>query len=505
MTHNAYALFRDRFPADRRGIALTDERGRDISYGELETSVARMAGALEEAGLRPGDRLSVQVEKSPELLVLYLACLAGGYVFHPINAAYREGELQHLFSDAEPGLAVVRPEMIKPLEPLLRAAGVGRAMTLGQSGDGTLMEAAAAARPVDRIRPCNADDLAALIYSSGTTGKPKGAMLTHGNIASNGEALVQAWGFSAKDRLLHALPLFHAHGLFVAVSCALLSGAWMRFLPRFDPATVLRFLPEATVFMGVPTYYTRLLGHPGFGAEACRSIRLFVSGSAPLLPETFNRFRAVTGHTILERYGMSETLMNSSNPLAGERIAGSVGPPLPGIAMRIADGEGRPLGADEIGEIQVRGPNVCRGYWRNPEKTADSFTADGWFRTGDLGRRDDRGYYHIVGRAKDLIIAGGLNVYPKEVEECIDTLEGVAESAVVGIPDADFGEVAAAAVVRADPAASAPDEAAVIGHVKARLANFKAPKRVRFLAELPRNQMGKVEKAVLRRWLAGEG
>ena len=504
MTHNLYAIFRDRFPPDRRKPLLTDERGLPLSDADAERAVARMVGALAALGLEPGDRVSVQVEKSSDLLILYLACLAGGFVFHPINTAYREGELSYLFADAEPALAVIRPENMERSGALARSAGVRKLLTLGQNGDGTLLDAAAAARPVDDVTPREPDDLAALLYSSGTTGKPKGAMLTHGNLASNAAALVEAWEFSGSDRLLHALPLFHAHGLFVGVSCTLYSGASMRFLTRFDAAAVLRFLPEATVFMGVPTYYTRLLAEPGFGAETCRGVRLFVSGSAPLLPETFHRVRAATGHTVLERYGMTETLMNSSNPLHGERIAGSVGLPLPGIALRIADTRDRTLPKEEIGEIQVKGPNVCRGYWRNAQKTAEAFTEDGWFRTGDLGRRDARGYHFIVGRAKDLIISGGLNVYPKEVEDCIDALDGVAESAVVGIADADFGEAVAAVVVRRDGSAATPDEAAVIGHVKDRLANFKVPKRVRFLTELPRNAMGKVEKTELRRLLAGE-
>ena len=497
MTHNLYALFRRQFPVDRKRPLLADEQDRCLTYAEMEHSISRMVGAFSAAGLRPGDRIAAQVEKSPELLILYLASLAGGFVFQPINPAYQESELRHLLADAEPAIVVCRSSRAAHIARLTRA----RLLTLGADGTGTLIEAAAAAIPADVVCDRTADDPAALLYSSGTTGKPKGAILSHGNLASNGEALVQSWGFSSSDRLLHALPLFHAHGLFVGVSCALLSGATMRFLSRFDAASVLRFLPETTVFMGVPTYYTRLLSEPGFGLDSCRSIRLFISGSAPLLPEIFNRFRAATGHSILERYGMTETLMNSSNPLNGERVAGSVGLPLPGVAMRIANSEGRALGDEEIGEIQVKGPNVCRGYWRNPSKSQEAFTKDGWFRTGDLGRRDAGGYYFIVGRAKDLIITGGLNVYPKEVEDCIDALDGVAETAVVGIPDADFGESVAAVVVRKSAEAK-PDETAVIRHVKQRLANYKIPKQVYFLPELPRNAMGKVEKTQLRKLFA---
>jgi malonyl-CoA/methylmalonyl-CoA synthetase len=338
MTHNLYALFRDRFPSDRSRPLLTDERDRTLSYAQAERAVARMVGALRAAGLEPGDRVCVQAQKSPELLILYLACLAGGFVFHPINTAYREGELAHLFTDAEPALAVVDPDCAEQVGALARTAGARQVRTLGRDGRGSLREAAEAATPVLEICPRQERDLAALLYSSGTTGKPKGAMLTHGNLASNAAALVQAWGFNAADRLLHALPLFHAHGLFVGVSCTLYAGAFMRFLPNFDASTALRFLPEATVFMGVPTYYTRLLAEPGFGRDACSSVRLLVSGSAPLLPDTFRRVQEATGHAVLERYGMTETLMNSSNPLEGERIpARSVCPcPESRCASRIA-------------------------------------------------------------------------------------------------------------------------------------------------------------------------
>jgi malonyl-CoA/methylmalonyl-CoA synthetase len=463
----------------------------------------RIAGALWALGLRPGDRVTVQAEKSVEHLILYFACLRAGLVFQPLNTSYQPAELEYFFVDAQPACVICAPDAADTLGPLARAAGVPHLLTLSARGDGTLVEAAQHATGAPDVIDRSTEDVAAILYSSGTTGRPKGAMLSHGNLASNGRTLAEAWGFTPTDRLLHALPLYHAHGLFVAVSCTLLSGGSMLFLPRFEPGEVVTLLPQATVFMGVPTYYSRLLSDPALGPEACRGIRLFVSGSAPLLADTFETFQRRTGHAILERYGLTETLMNTSNPLVGERVPGSVGPALPGVSVRIAapDGLERPPG--ETGEIQICGPNIFAGYWRKPEQTAESFTADGWFRTGDLGRIDGRGYVFIVGRAKDLIISGGLNVYPKEVEDCIDSLDGVAESAVVGIRHPDFGEAVAAVVVCRDGAAPIA-EADVIGHVRGRLAAFKAPKRVVFLSSLPRNAMGKVVKQALRDLLASE-
>ena len=361
---------------------------------------------------------------------------------------------------------------------------------------GTLLDRAADQR--DSFEPISSkpDDLATIVYTSGTTGRSKGAMLSHRNLASNALTLVEQWGFTRGDVLLHALPVYHVHGLFVACHCALLSGSRMLWLPKFDAAEVIGLLPHATVMMGVPTFYTRLLADPSFDANVCRSMRLFVSGSAPLLPETFESFRARTGHAILERYGMTETGMNTANPLAGERIAGSVGLPLPGVSVRIVDGEARACGPETVGAIEVKGPNVFGGYWRMPEKIREEFTADGYFKTGDMGEWLPNGYMKIVGRAKDLIITGGLNVYPAEIEEKINALPGVLESAVIGVPDPDFGEAVTAVVVIRP--GDALNESELISVLKADIASFKVPKRVHLVADLPRNAMGKVQKNVLR-------
>jgi malonyl-CoA/methylmalonyl-CoA synthetase len=340
------------------------------------------------------------------------------------------------------------------------------------------------------------DDLAALLYSSGTTGRPKGIMLSHGNLADNGKTLVDIWGFGSADRLLHALPVFHVHGLFVAIHCVLLSGASMRWLEKFDAPQVIGLLPECTVMMGVPTFYTRLLAEDSFAADCCTNMRLFISGSAPLLVETFDEFRGRTGHTIIERYGMTETNMNTSNPLQGERRAGTVGLPLPGVDVRVVDDKGEPVPTGETGDLQVRGGNVFQGYWRMPEKTREDFTDDGFFNTGDKATISADGYVAIVGRAKDLIISGGLNIYPKEIEQLLDDVEGVVESAVIGIPHADFGEAVVAVIV--PTAGGELDEQAIIEFSKGKIANFKVPKRVVFVDELPRNAMGKVQKNVLR-------
>jgi malonyl-CoA/methylmalonyl-CoA synthetase len=437
----------------------------------------------------------VQAEKSPEALFLYLACVRLGAIFVPLNIGYKERELAYFLADAAPQLLVCAPAAHNTLAPLAKEAGTPAVLTLGADGRGTLTECAAEA-PDGPVAEASADDIASIIYTSGTTGQPKGAMLSHGNLASNGETLARAWGFTGDDVLLHALPIFHVHGLFVAVHCTLLAGARMLFLPAFDVAEVLRLLPRATVMMGVPTFYTRLLAAPAFTPDVVRSVRLFVSGSAPLLEETFAAFRARIGQPILERYGMSEAGMITSNPLQGDRVAGSVGPPLPGVELRVVDGEGAAVPQGEVGSIEIRGPNVFKGYWRKPEKTREEMRADGFFRTGDVGRVDDRGYVHIVGRAKDLIISGGLNVYPKEIELLIDQLEGVGESAVVGVPHPDFGEGVIAVVTPAP--AGKPDGETIIARLKPELAGFKLPKRVFVVEALPRNAMGKVEKSKLR-------
>ncbi|NHN38072.1 malonyl-CoA synthase [Pseudomaricurvus alcaniphilus] len=476
-------------------LLITDQQQR-YTYGDADAESARLARFMTDLGVAPGDRVSVQVEKSPAALWLYLACLRAGFVFHPLNTAYQSSELEYFLGNAEPTLLVCDSARQDQLQPLADAAGVKHLLTLDADESGSLMEQSRASAANFSDVPRAADDLAALLYSSGTTGVPKGIMLTHQNLLVSAETLVQAWGFSSADRLLHALPVFHVHGLFVATHCALLSGASMRWLPGFNTDRAIDYLRECTVMMGVPTYYTRLLASERFTADACANVRLFVSGSAPLLQETFTAFAERSGHRILERYGMTETNMNTSNPLHGERKPGTVGPPLPGVEIRVADANDQPLAAGEIGNLQVKGRNVFKGYWKLPQKTAEDFTADGFFNTGDKGLIDDDGYVTIVGRAKDLVISGGLNVYPKEVELLIDDLPGVKESAVIGAPHADFGEAVVAVVVPLPGQTLAEDS--IISAVKAQAASFKVPKRVVFVDELPRNTMGKVQKNVLR-------
>ena len=498
---NVCALLQARFPADRSAVCLETPEGVIWTYADVEGESARYANLLRERGVTPGDRVAVQVEKSPRALVLYLACLRAGAVYLPLNPAYPERELDYFLGDAEPRMVVVRPESLNELVGLCERHGVGEPLSLGTNDDGTLVEAGRSMPDRFDTVERGPDDLATLLYTSGTTGKPKGAMLTHANLYSNAQVLHEAWGFRAGDVLLHMLPIFHTHGLFVACHTSLLNGTPMIFCPRFDAAEACRLLPRATVFMGVPTYYVRLLGEAAFGREQCSNVRLFVSGSAPLLEQTFEEFRERTGHTILERYGMTECGMSTSNPLDGERRAGTVGLPLPGVDLRVGRDDGAPAGPGEVGGIEFKGPNVFSGYWRMPQKTAEEFTADGYFRSGDLGWISEDGYVAIVGRDKDLIISGGLNVYPKEVELVIDRLDGVMESAVIGLPHPDFGEQVTAVVVRGVGAAG-PTEQAVIDALKADLAGFKVPKRVFFADELPRNSMGKVQKSVLRERLA---
>jgi malonyl-CoA/methylmalonyl-CoA synthetase len=436
------------------------------------------------------------VAKSPEAVFLYLACLRAGAVYLPLNTGYTLPELDYFFGDAEPAVIVCDPERAAGIGGL-GSAGDARVLTLDGEGRGALSDAATGSPAAFETVGRSADDLAAILYTSGTTGRAKGAMLSHGNLTSNALTLRAAWGFTAADVLLHMLPIYHTHGLFVAINTTLLAGGGMIFLQRFEPGAVLEALPRATVTMGVPTYYVRLLARPEFTAAASAHMRLFTSGSAPLLEETFHAFEARTGQRILERYGMTETGMNTSNPLHGERRAGTVGPALPGVEVRVADGEGRVLGAGETGVLEVRGPNVFRGYWRLPEKTQEEFRADGFFVTGDIARIDPDGYVTIVGRAKDLIISGGLNIYPKEIEGVIDALEGVQESAVIGVPHPDFGEGVLAVVKRRD-GAGALDAEAIIAAARSQLAGFKTPKKVVFVDELPRNSMGKVQKNSLR-------
>lgn len=493
---NLYTHFSSQFERHADKELLCTGEGLSLSFADVDRRAAAIASFLSGLGIEPGDRISVQVEKTPEALCLYLACLRGGFVFHPLNMAYTTGELEYFLNNAEPAAVICDPDREGDIKNLADAAGAGFVFSLDGDGRGTLADRADNATTDFGIVPREADDMAALLYSSGTTGVPKGIMLTHANLLRNTEALVDAWGFTDADRLLHALPIFHVHGLFVAIGCALLSGASMRWLPGYNVREVMRFLPECTVLMGVPTYYTRLLAQPDFGEAQTAGVRLFVSGSAPLLEETFVEFENRTGQRILERYGMTETNMNTSNPLEGERKAGTVGPPLPGVDVRIVDDDGNVLPENEIGNLQVRGPNVFIGYWKMPDKTAEDFTEDGYFNTGDKGKIDGDGYVSIVGRAKDMVITGGLNVYPKEIELFVDDIAGVKESAIIGVPHPDFGEGVVAVVV--PEAAGDITERDIIDACKAELANFKVPKRVVFVDELPRNTMAKVQKNVLR-------
>lgn len=493
---NLYSHFQRQFDSHGEKELLRDADDRAYRYADIADRSGQIAAYLNTLGTSPGDRVTVQVEKSVECLCLYLACLRGGFVFHPLNLAYTKSELDYFLGNAEPTIVVCDPGMEETIREIVAVAGTQNVLTLAADGTGTLAAGADKMDTQFETLPRSQDDLAALLYSSGTTGVPKGIMLTHANLLRNTEALIEAWGFSSEDRLLHALPIFHVHGLFVAIGCVLLSGASMRWLPAFDATKIIGFLPECSVLMGVPTYYTRLLSQSAFNADVAGNVRLFISGSAPLLEETFAEFEQRTGHRILERYGMTETNMNTSNPLRGDRKAGTVGPPLPGIEVRIVDDAGAAVDRGAIGNIQVRGPNVFIGYWRMPDKTAEDFTEDGFFNTGDKGSIDEDGYVSIVGRAKDMVITGGLNVYPKEIELFIDDLDGVKESAVIGVAHADFGEGVVAVVVPTAP--DSIDEQTVIGACKTDLANFKVPKRVVLVDELPRNTMSKVQKNVLR-------
>ncbi len=496
MNANLYALFESRFPEDRSACCIETHDGLFYTWNDLDRATAKMANLLTGLNLPKGSRIAAQVEKSPEALMLYLATIRAGYVYLPLNTAYRAAEIEYFIGNAEPAVVVCSPQNFGWVSQIAFKCGTKHVFTLGENRQGSLLVRATHQANSFETVERKPDDLAAILYTSGTTGRSKGAMLSHDNLASNAKVLHDVWRWQAGDVLLHALPLFHVHGLFVASHGALLNGSKMIFLPKFDAAEVMRHLPRSTVFMGVPTYYVRLLAEPVFGKETCANMRLFVSGSAPLLTDTFRDFAHRTGHTILERYGMSETTMLVSNPFDGKRIGGTVGLPLPGVSVRVVKSNGIPCAVGEVGDIQVKGPNVFKGYWRMPEKTAEEFTADGYFKTGDVGRFDENGYLSIVGRSKDLIISGGYNVYPKEIESVIDEMDGVTESAVVGVPHADFGEAVTAVVVPQSGATLSESE--IIGFLKSKIANFKVPKRVFFVPELPRNTMGKVQKNVLR-------
>jgi malonyl-CoA/methylmalonyl-CoA synthetase len=496
MNANLYALFASRFPQDRTACCIETAAGALYSWDDVEHASGRMANLLASLGLPPASRIAVQVEKSAEALILYLATLRAGHVFLPLNTAYRAAEIDYFIDNAQPAVVVCSPENFGWISKIAFSHGTAHVYTLGDDRTGSLLARAAGHANAFVTVESRPDDLAAILYTSGTTGRSKGAMLSHRNLASNALTLQRFWHWQEGDVLLHALPLFHVHGLFVASHAALLNGSKMIFLPRFDAAEVVRHLPRATVFMGVPTFYVRLLGESSFDRAACANIRLFISGSAPLLLDTFNGFTERTGQVILERYGMSETTMLTSNPYEGQRRGGTVGVPLPEVGVRVVGSGGADCATGEIGAIEVKGPNVFQGYWQMPEKTAEEFRPDGWFRTGDVGRFDADGYLSIVGRSKDLIITGGYNVYPKEIESVLDALPGVVESAVIGVPHADFGEAVTAVVVRA--AQASLTEAGIIAELKQQISNFKVPKHVHFVDDLPRNTMGKVQKNLLR-------
>lgn len=493
MTNTLFdALFAPLAGRDDPLMILPD--GQGISGDSFLRQVARLAHALRDAGVEPGDRVAVQVAKSPAALAVYGATVALGAIFLPLNTAYTADEVDYFLGNATPRIFLCDPVRRGALEPVADRHGV-RVLTMGATGGGELADLAQGLPKTINPVPCGPDDLAAILYTSGTTGRSKGAMLSHGNLLSNARVLADLWRFTADDVLLHALPIFHTHGLFVASNISLLTGGRMIFLPGFEIDQVLALLPRATAMMGVPTFYTRLLDDPRFTRDLAGHMRLFISGSAPLLAETHRAFEGRTGHRILERYGMTETNMNTSNPYEGDRRAGTVGLPLPGMDLRIM-GEAGPLPAGEVGVIEVRGPNVFQGYWQMPEKTREELREDGWFITGDLGVQDADGYVTIVGRAKDLIITGGYNVYPKEVELLLDEQPGVLESAVIGLPHPDFGE-AVFAVLTAQKGVHLDAEAVLAG-IRDRLARFKQPKAAVVVESLPRNTMGKVQKNLLR-------
>ena len=494
LSHNIYELFATKFADSLDQPFLNVPDGLTYTYGQLDRRSAAMAAALAEGGARPGDRVVVQVDKSPDAVALYMACLRGGFVYVPLNTAYTPEEVGFFLGDADPAVFVFRAGRASKLKPVADIAGVPKSFTLGNKGTGTLAETASEITAMGAIMERGPDDVACMIYTSGTTGRSKGAMLTHRGIATNARALHAIWRFQQGDVLLHTLPIFHIHGLFVALHCAMLNASEVLFHSKFDPEQIRESLPRATVMMGVPTHYSRLLDDPEFGSASCQNIRLFTSGSAPLTETIFNEFTRRTGHTICERYGMTEAGIITSNPPEGQRIAGTVGYALPEVELRITNDRGETLEEGEIGEVQVKGPHVFPGYWGLEEKTAEAFTNDGFFRTGDIGSMGADGRLALAGRSTDMIISGGYNVYPKEVELLLDDQPGVIESAVVGLEHPDFGEAVAAFVVADDEVT-----AETLGEVvETSLANFKRPKEYIFLNALPRNAMGKVQKAQLR-------
>jgi malonyl-CoA/methylmalonyl-CoA synthetase len=510
-SHNLFSALRAAFPSDLQATAVETDEGLRYSWADLERATAMMANLLKSLDLPEGSRVAVQVEKSVEAMMLYLATLRAGYVFLPLNTAYQSAEIEYFIGNAEPAVVVCSGANFGWVSKIAFKAGTQHVFTLNDDRTGSLLDRAAHHSDRHQTVSRKADDLAAILYTSGTTGRSKGAMLTHGNMLSNALTLKDYWGWKTTggpdghgDVLIHALPIFHVHGLFVAIHGALINGSKMIWMAKFDPKRAIAHMAKASVFMGVPTLYVRMLAESSLNKAAVKNMRLFIAGSAPLLIETFTEWQARTGHTILERYGMSETAMLTSNPYAAdprygqqsERRGGTVGFPLPDVSLRVRGDDGLDLPVGEIGGIQVKGPNVFKGYWRMPEKTAEEFTADGYFKTGDVGKVDERGYVTIVGRSKDLIISGGYNVYPAEIEGYINEMKGVAESAVVGVPHPDFGEVGVAVVIAKSGAAVQPD--AIIAELKAKLANFKIPKKCFVVTELPRNTMSKVQKNLLR-------
>jgi len=488
MYESLFAII-EKQPRSRPALVWDEE---SITYQDLVDRAVILARALDLAAIKAGDRICVHIDKSPEVVALYLACLRCGAVFVPLGVDYTDAELQYLLDDCDPALIICRPEFAD--QPPFSDSSAPL-FTLGRNGGGSLLKQAAAVSPpaAETTAP---DDVAAILYTSGTTGRPKGAMLTHENLLSNARTLIDAWRITPADRLIHALPLHHTHGLFVALNTTLISGASAYLLPRFDAADVIRLMPEATIFMGVPTHYFRLLANPQL-PTAARGMRLFVSGSAPLSAAVHKRFLEQTGHVVLERYGMTETCMIASNPYNGERRPGSVGPALPGVDVRVTNpATGEQVLVHEVGVVEVRGPNVFKGFWRDAEQTAATVRDDGYFVTGDLGYLDAQAYLTLVGRQKDLIISGGLNVYPAEVESVIEELDEVSESAVIGVPHEDFGE-AVVAVIAPKPNIRV-DADAVRAHLKTRLAKYKQPKKIYFVPDLPRNSMGKIKKKELR-------
>ena len=496
---NLYTVFERRFPENRQQVFLTEQSGKQLSYAELEQRTAQLANVFVELGLRPGDRLAVQLQKSASVLVIYLAALRAGIIYLPLNTSYTSRELSYFLADAEPAMVIADPELLSSLQSIVDDAPVSiQCHAVDAQGSGELMTRAKNASSQFETLDCNTETVAAILYTSGTTGLPKGAMLSHGNLASNALVLHVMWGGRADDVLLHALPIFHVHGLFVAVHSVLMAGASMQFLARFDEQAVIACLPTCTVMMGVPTHYTRLLACEGFNRDSCAAMRLFISGSAPMLSSTHQTFTDRIGQSILERYGMTETAMLVSNPLQGERRPGTVGFPLPEVSLRLVGDDQQPVAIGEVGSIEVKGPNVFQGYWRKPEKTAEDFTADGFFITGDQGEFSADGYLSIVGRSKDMIITGGLNVYPKEVEQVLNGLAGVNESAVFAVPDDDLGEAVMAAIV----ATGSCCLDSLLAQAKQQLSGYKVPKRIQQVDLLPRNTMGKVQKNKLRQQYA---